>query len=507
MKTYQRQRLSVIGFYLSFVLFFGAILFLLPFFTGLCYRDSSPGLLARAFLLPALFSAVLSLVLRLGSKEHPLALKDAMAICTFSWLGLSALGAVPFVVMLKISYLDAYFETMSGFTTTGITVLTGLDHMPHAILFWRALTQWIGGLGILSMFLLMGIKGGAAANKLFMAEGHKIAGKQPSPALFRTALILWTLYIGFTVAATAVLMLLKLDFFDALTHAFTTLSTGGFSIYDQSIAHYRAAGVPHAHLIEAVIILFMLFGGINFFVHYRVWTGDIKAFWDNTEIRFYWGIVIGASLLIALSTVKTGTWIWPSGVALSMAVKSVLIHIKDILFQIVSVLTTTGYATRDINDPFFPVLAKQIFLVLMVIGGCAGSTGGGFKVIRVAILTRLIGNRFFRLNANRMVHAPLTLDKHKVESDELERIFAIFLMWLVLLLMGGGITAFFSDLNGWQSFSGMFSALGNIGPFYFSVGEMAALHPIIKVTYIFAMLAGRLEILPVLLLFSRRFYR
>lgn len=507
MKSYQRQRLSVIGFYLSYVLLFGALLFLLPFFVGMQYRDSAPAQLIRAFLIPGALSALIGVVLRLFSHEQKLALKDAMAICSLSWVILSGLGAMPFVAMLKISYLNAYFETMSGFTTTGITLLSGLDTMPHAILFWRALTQWVGGLGILSMFLLIGLKGGAAANKLFMAEGHKIAGKQPSPALFRTAIILWALYIGFTVAETVALLFLKLDLFDALTHALTTISTGGYSIYDQSIAHFRATGMPHAHGIECVIMLFMLIGGINFFVHFRVLSGHVQALWKGTEIRFYWGIILGAVLLIAISTLKSGTWIWPVGASPSIQIKMVLIRIKDILFQVVSILTTTGFGTKDINDPFFTALARQIFLVLMVIGGCAGSTGGGFKVVRVAILSKLVRNRMFKLNTNRMVHAPLSLDRQRVEPDELERIFTIFFVWIVLLLMGGGITALFSDLSGWQSFSGMFSALGNVGPCYISVAEMAALHPLIKVTYIFAMLAGRLEILPVLLLFSRRFFR
>jgi trk system potassium uptake protein TrkH len=255
-------------------------------------------------------------------------------------------------------------------------------------------------------------------------------------------------------------------------------------------------------------MVFMMFGGINFFIHYRLWTGSIKALWDNTETRWYWGIFFGCVFLIFFSYFRA------HGVAYSVnngnvhsGLSAVLLHLKDIGFQVTAVLTTTGYATRDIGSAYFSALAKQIFLVLMVIGGCAGSTGGGFKVIRIAILTRLVGNRLRHLNASPKTHMPLRIDNQLVEDEEIKRISTIFFMWILLLMVGGGITAFFSDLTGWQSFSGMFSALGNIGPCYMSVKEMIALHPVVKLTYIFGMLAGRLEIIPVLLIFTRRFFK
>ncbi|MFH1943141.1 MAG: TrkH family potassium uptake protein [bacterium] len=509
MKAYYRERLSVIFRYLSTILIIGGILLVLPFIIGIVYGEqSSFDQLIQAFLLPGGVAAVAGLVARAFSRVHSLSLKDSMFICTLSWILLTLIGAVPFVVILHVSYLDACFETMSGFTTTGITVLTGLDTMPHSILFWRALTQWIGGLGILSMFLLIGFKGGAAANKLFLAESHKITSKSPSPGMFRTAKILWTMYISFTVAETLILLSLGLHLFDAATHAFTTISTGGYSIYDNSIAQYRIAGFAHADLIELTILLFMLFGGINFFIHYRVWTGSPKALWDNTELRYFWSIIIGGIILMFLSQIRSnGFPDFDHVETTSAGFKTVLIHLKTIAFQVVSIITTTGYATQDINSVYFTAFAKQAFLVLMVIGGCAGSTGGGIKVIRVAVLTKLVKNRIIKLNSSRLTRHPLTIDSEKVDDEELRRIFTLFFMWIVLLVIGGGITAFFSNLSGWQSFSGMFSALGNIGPCYISVQEMIALHPVIKITFILGMLAGRLEILPVLLIFSKKFFK
>jgi trk system potassium uptake protein TrkH len=508
MKDYYRKRISAVLFYVSTVLIIGGILLFVPVIIGLIYGEGRPVIaLLKGFVLPGTAMVVVGMIIKLLSAPQPLSLKDSMFICTLSWILLTVVGAIPFIVLLDVNYLDACFETMSGFTTTGITMFTGLDSMPRSILFWRAMTQWIGGLGILSMFVLIGLKGGAAANKLFLAEGHKIAAQKPSPGMFNTAKILWTMYILFTVAQIVILMALRLDFFDAITHAFTTISTGGYSIYDQSIAQYRLSGFSHYHLIELTFMLFMLFGGISFFIHYRFWTGDFKSLVDNTEIKYFWGIFFGAVGLILLSYIRKNGIVYTIDGQVTAGSGGFFLHLKDTGFQVTAILSTTGYATRDIGSAYFSALAKQLFLVLMVIGGCAGSTGGGFKVIRVAILTRLVRNRIYRLNSSRFARIPMTVDNQIVEDEEITRIFTIFFMWILLLLVGGGITAYYSDLSGWQSFSGMFSALGNIGPCYMSVQEMIQLHPVVKITYMFGMLAGRLEIIPILLIFSRRFFK
>lgn len=508
-KAYYKKRLSSILNLTSTILIIGGGLLFIPLLVGLAYGEADQfSRLANGFILPGLASIMLGGLVRWMTKSQPISLKDSMFICTVSWILLTIIGAVPYVFILNASYLDGCFETMSGFTTTGITVFSGLDSMPKSILFWRALTQWIGGLGILSMFILIGLKGGAAANQLFLAEGHKIATKKPSPGIFHTTRILWTLYLGFTLAQTTILLFLGLDFFDAITHAFTSLSTGGYSIYDSSIAHYRLSGFAHAHLIELTFIVFMSFGGVSFFIHYRFWSGSIRSLWDNTEMRYYWAILLGTTALILLSRSRgLGLeYVHENGLAVT-GLSGFLLHLKDTVFQTISILTTTGYATVDINTAYFTAFAKQLFLVLMIVGGCAGSTAGGFKVIRVAILTRLVRNRLLQINSSRFTRVPLTIDNQIISDPEIKRLFVIFFMWMSLLLIGGGITAFFTDLNAWQSFSGMFSALGNIGPCYITVQQMSTIHPIVKVTYILGMLAGRLEIIPVLLIFSKRFYK
>lgn len=508
-KAYFKVRISGIFYYISTVLIIGGLFLLLPFIIGLIYGESGNTIdLIKSFVVPGVVIFFLGLILKYRSTKNRISLKDSMFICSFSWIILTIIGAIPYVVMLKTGYIDALFEAMSGFTTTGATILTGLDEMPRSILFWRAFTQWIGGLGILSMFILIGFKGGAAANKLFIAESHKIAGKKPSPGAFHTAKVLWKLYIGFTLAQIIILKFCGVGLFDAMTHSFTTISTGGFSIYDNSITQFQILGYQYHHIIEIVIIFFMILGGMNFFIHSRILKGDIKSLWDNTEVRYFWGIILGSILLILTSYSISKGFIYEdiNGEVIT-GVNAVLLHLKDTTFQVVSILTTTGFATRDINSGYFTPFAKQLFLILMLIGGCAGSTAGGIKVIRVAVLTKLAKNKIYKLNSSSLTRAPLTIDNERVETKEITRITVIFFLWILLLIIGGAATAFFSKLSAWQSISGMFSALGNIGPSFISVQEMIELNPLIKLIYIFGMLAGRLEILPVLIIFNKKFFK
>ena len=450
------------------------------------------------FMVPAGASFVLAFALRWGKRgrRQPLTDRGAMLVCGLGWICLSAVGALPFwMAGLKISYLDAYFETVSGFTTTGITMLQGLDDFPLSIIFWRAFTQWLGGLGILTFFLAVSEAGGSA-HRLFSAESHKIFSRRPTPGLFRTLRILWMIYAGFTALIVGLLVLAGMSVFDAVTHSFACLSTGGYSPYDASIAHYREAGFPHFVAIEYILTLGMVLGGMNFFIHFRVLTGSVRALWDNLEVRLWWIILGGATALLVLDR-------W-------MSFGSGDMHgtVRNSLFQVVSIATTTGFATVDINTEYFPSLSKQLFLILMVIGGCVGSTGGGIKVLRIAVLLKMVGRQLRRVIHGRRAVNPVLVDGESIPPEEIRRICALFFAWIALLAFGGAMTALFSrELDAMQSASGMFSALGNIGPCYISVAQMTQLDPVVKLTYIAGMLAGRLEILPILMLFSRRTWK
>lgn len=482
------------------------IFLLLPIAVGLLYREmqGNPRILF-AFVVPASLSFALSGLLRLVCRSDSPNNLQAMLSCSLGWLAFSAIGAIPFVIGIGAEYVDGFFEAMSGFTTTGITMFTGLDSMPRSVLFWRSLTQWIGGLGILTFFLTVTYHGGGA-HRLFGAESHKIGMERPVPSLANTLKILWGIYAGFTAAIIVGLVAAGMSVFDSVCHSFTALSTGGFSPHDLSIEYYQVNGFAHFRIIEYILVIGMLMGGTNFLIHYRLFKRQPKALFDNTEMRYWWSLIAMFTAAIIVERIlkidnaasaarAAGTW--------ARAEEG----FRGVLFQVVSILTTTGFGTRDIGGAYFGQIARQLFLVMMVIGGCVGSTGGGLKVLRFGILMKLIQREVFRLRVSGRAVSTIYIDGKSIEPNEVYRVGALFFTWIFLIVIGGFITAFLSNHGAYESFSGMCSALGNIGPCYISVPDMGELNPITKIVYIFGMLAGRLEILPVLLIFSRKAWR
>ena len=504
------RRISCIFHYIGNLLEILGLILLFPLIVVLIYWGGQEGdglFTATAFSIPALISFSLGMILRHVFKPSALDTTGSMLICALSWLVVSAVGALPFVIAARSNYLDAYFEAMSGFTTTGITIYSGLDDMPRSILFWRALTQWLGGLGILSFFLVLTFQAGGA-HHIFGAESHKISSRRPAPGLFHTLRIIWAIYVIFTILAAAVLAVEGMPVFDSVCHALTAMSTGGFSPHDSSIAFYSLTAHPNYRLIEYTLAFIMMLGGINFLVHYRLLTRDFKALWDNIEIRYWWRLIAVFTTVILIERLyKTGALeaLFTRGTAIDLV--EFERSFRHSIFQVISILTTSGFTTMNISSDFFGVAAKQLFLVMMVIGGCVGSTAGGFKVLRIAILNRLMFREIFKLRTSSKASSGLIIDRKILPEDEVHRISALFFTWMALLLFGGVITALFSNQGPWASFSGMFSAMGNIGPCYISGPDMIDIHPVVKLTYIFGMLAGRLEILPVLLLFSRKAWR
>jgi len=473
---------------------FGAML-LVPILVGVPYGEHrTPGIGIWPFVVPAVASFLVGAALCLRWRLRTLSVRQSAFVCVVGWLTISAVGAVPFCMAIGTNYLDALFESVSGFTTTGITMLTGLDEMPRSLLFWRSLTQWIGGLGILSFFLFI-TYAGSSGPALLAAESHKISAKRPAPGLWHTLQILWLIYAGATTLVFLLLRVGGVSVFDSVCHAFTTLSTGGYSPYDASVLHYRETH-RLAPLIEYAIVFGMLLGGMNFLVHSRVVRGQVSALWDHFEVRLFWAIVVGATLLVLANHIQHNLY------------DRTELAFRTSLFQVVSVVTTTGFGTHYIGDrAYFPAVARQVFLVLMVIGGCVGSTGGGIKVLRIGILLKMVRRHVRRITQPRRVVEPLVVDRTVVDGEGIRQVAGLFFGWVVLLVAGGLITAWFSDLDAEASFSGMCSALGNIGPCYISVERMIALHPLVKITYIIGMLAGRLEIVPILMLLTRRLWR
>lgn len=470
-------------------------LLLLPVFFAIVIKEFN---VIDSFLISAVITLVVGSILRFSFKHYRVRFKESMLICGVAWILLCIFAALPFYLETGKSFLDSYFETVSGFTTTGITIYTDIESLDKTIILWRSFIQWLGGLGIITFFLAISASSGSGFSHLLSAESHKIDSTRLTPSVKKTAMILWGVYICLSIFQIITLRLLGMNFFDSINHTMTALSTGGFSPYDSSINYYKLAGYKNYKAIEYALTFFMFLGGINFVLHYKFLKGGFKDFFGNRELQVFFMIVVAVTILIIsniyLRDLHLGSF---SGEE----------SFRKTIFTVVSIITTTGFVTEDINSLYFPAFAKQIFLLLMVVGGCIGSTAGGIKVQRIIILSRLFFRQIKKLRLPRTALSYVKYQGELVTLSELQRIAGLFSGWLLFLAIGGFITSYFTDLNAWEAFSGMFSAMGNIGPCYFSVDTMSNLPAIVKITYIFGMLAGRLEILPILLIFSRKAWK
>ncbi len=407
--------------------------------------------------------------------------KDGLAIVGLSWIAVSLLGSLPFYLSgVATTFSDAFFETVSGFTTTGATMLTWIEGQPRGVLFWRSLTHWLGGMGIivLSVALLPAIGRGAYA--LYRAEAPGPTAERVRPRMKETAKTLWTVY--FILSAMEALLLLAGDMplYDALCHTFGTMATGGFSTKNASIAAYGG-------YIQWVIIAFMFLAGCNFILHYQGLRGRIKSYWRSEEFRVYLSVIL---VLIPLFTSILAL----VGDGFSEPV------LRESVFQIVSILTTTGYTTADFN--IWPAFLKISLVFLMFVGGCAGSTGGGMKVIRVyiALKTGLISIIQVILPNAIM---PIKIDSKPVSDTYIVRAAAYFIIYMFLFLFGTVVMTITESTDIVTAFSASVACLSNIGPGLGHVGAVenySWISPEGKWVLSFLMLAGRLELYSILIL-------
>lgn len=471
------------------------VLLLLPIFYALAVKEYA---VIDSFLISAGLALVIGFLLKIIFKHYKIHYKESLLICGLSWIVLCIFAALPFYFETGKSFLDSYFETVSGFTTTGITIFTDIESLDKSIILWRSFTQWLGGLGIITFFLAITFSSSTGNVHLLSAESHKIDSTRLTPNVKKTAMILWGIYLGLSIIQIITLKIFGMSTFDSINHTMTALSTGGFSPYDSSINYYFLAKYEHYRAIEYTLTFFMFLGGMNFVLHYRFIRGRFKEFFTNTELQVFLGIVLVVTgLIIANVFIQNDSGLPISGEE----------SFRKTIFTVVSIITTTGFGTEDINSTYFPAFAKQIFLLLMVVGGSVGSTAGGIKVQRIVVLWKMFLKQIKSLRLPTGAISDIKYQKELVANSEIQRISGLFAGWLIFLAAGGFITAFFTDLTGWQAFSGMFSAMGNIGPSFFNVDTMSHLPAVVKITYIIGMLAGRLEILPVLLIFSRKAWK
>ncbi len=489
-----KDKLIMISKFLSMLFIIFGFILLVP--AGVALFSNAEKEIAHVFYYPALGSVSLGgfLFLLLRNRDTSLNLANSMVLSVFSWVFLSLVGSLPFLLAFEISFLDAFTEAVSGLTTTGVTTFEQPEHLPYAFILWRSLMQWVGGLGILSFFLFITSNNEIDMWHLFSAEGHKIASARPVPNVFRTITILWMIYGGLSTLLLAILLLLGLPLNEALIYTLTTVSTGGFSGHRASAAFFDVAGFQHAALIEYTLILFMFFGGLNFLIHYRLLKGDYRSLWRQIEARSYIRTIVGATLLILVSIALTG----------SLFQGDLHVTFRRTLFQVVSLITSTGFTVEGFNENLFPATAHLLFLILMFVGGSVGSTSGGVKIMRLVLLEKLFKREIKKITLPSRAVSPIVVDGSIVTDTELTKVAALIGGWLLFIAGGSLLLTLFSSTPPFEALTSMTSAMGNMGPMIPSGHAFTGLSIGSKWVYIVAMLAGRLELLPIAVLFTRR---
>lgn len=452
---------------------------------ALMYHDGS----LPAFLFTALLCALIGVPLaRLNTAGSRMQRSDGFACVGLCWIVLSAVGALPYCLSgVTASYVDALFETISGFTTTGASILTAVEGLPEGILLWRSLTNWMGGMGVLVMLMALLPKIGDGAVNLMRAESPGPVMSKLVPRAANTAQILYGIYIGLTVAQTAALCLLGMPLFDSINHALTTIATGGFSIKNASIAYYDSAA------IEWTITLFMFLSGINFSLLYLALRGRLREAVRSEELWLYTGCAVGATALIAFDLCRE------MGLGAAEAV-------TQAAFQSVTVMTTTGFATTDFA--LWPAVSQCVLILLMVMGGCAGSTAGGLKSIRLLFLLKNMRRWFHSVLHPREVR-PIHVDGRSTEESTISHVGNFFFTY-ILILMGSTMIIALDRVEFLEAFSAALTAVSNVGPGLGALGptsNFAALNVVSKLTMSVAMLLGRLEIVPLAVLLMPSLWR
>lgn len=441
----------------------------------------------RAFILSILIVAVIGFLLsrKKFSNKH-INPKEGLAIVTLSWIAISVLGALPLYLSGYASYIDALFETVSGFTTTGATIFSDVEMLPKGLLFWRSFSHWIGGMGILVFTLSLLPALGIGGFQIFKAESPGPVAGKIAPKMRDTAKILYGTYLTITILEVVFLLFGGMSLFESLVYTFGTVGTGGLATKNASVGAYDSV------YLQMVIGIFMLISGINFSIYYSLYKGKGLDALKNEEMKLYLGIILIAVILITLN--------------ISGMYDNIAIALKDAFFQVTSITTTTGYSTTDFN--LWPSFSKAILVFLMFMGGSAGSTAGGMKVIRFLVLFKLIKREVSMIFHPRAI-IPIKING-KVMPDETITSINSFMSLYILLLAFSTILISLEGLDLVSSFTSVAATIGNIGPGLNLVGpssNFVAFSNFSKLYFSLLMLLGRLELFTVLALLAPRNWR
>lgn len=468
--------LNIIGHVMKYEI----ILLLIPFFVALFYGQGD----ANAFLYTVLLMIPIALILiKIKGKKNEIYAKEGFLTVGLAWIVISFFGALPFVFSGAIpSLVDAFFETSSGFTTTGASILTEIQSLPKGILFWRSFTHWVGGMGFLIFILALMPTFSGNTIHLLKAESPGPTPGKIVPKIKQTAKILYAIYFVLTLIETIFLKSAGLSWYDSIIHALGTAGTGGFSNMNASVAAFNNPAV------EWIITIFMLLFGVNFVLYFQLIRGNVKAFFKSEELKWYLIAVFASIIIIAVNIIPFNHG-------------DVTKSIRDSAFQVSSIVTTTGYATVNFN--LWPTLSKVILIMLMFMGAMAGSTCGGIKTIRIVIIFKAIRREIDKILHPRRVKS-VKIDGNVVEEETISGVFLFIFAYIIISLIAIFIVSF-DNFDVTTTVTSVIATLSNIGPGLEMVGpagNFSAFSDLSKLVLSFCMLAGRLEIYPMLILFS-----
>ncbi len=468
---------------LGWVFTFEAICMLLPLLCAVAYGEPY----VMTFVITILICAVPGIPAVLKKpKNKAMYAKEGFISVALGWIAMSIAGCLPFVISGTIpGFINALFETVSGFTTTGASVLTEIEALPRSILFWRSFTHWIGGMGVLVFLVAVLPLSGGGNLYLIKAESPGPSVGKLVPKVKSTAKILYGIYTVITIAEIILLMLGGMELFEAVTISFGTAGTGGFGIRNLSAAEYS----PY---LQYVITVFMILFGVNFSLYYLLLIGQIKEVLRSDELKTYFIIIISATLIITAN--------------IAGSCGSLEEAFRHSAFQVGSIITTTGFSTTDFDK--WPEISKTILVMLMFIGACAGSTGGGIKVSRIIILAKSVAKELRLAIHPRGIHK-ISMDNRLIEHETI-RTSNVFIMAYVTIFAVSLLLISFDNFSFTTNFTAVAATMNNIGPGLDKVGPMAnfaGFSPFAKIVLIFDMLIGRLEIFPMLVLFSPRAWK
>jgi trk system potassium uptake protein len=478
-----QQILRLIGI----LTFFLGLSMLAPLCVSLIYSDGSFAPLLYSVLITS-GSGLIVFLLTKTSDSSSLSQREGMAVVTFGWVSAGFFGALPFLFSGSIgSITDAYFESISGFTTTGASILSDIEALPEGLLFWRSLTQWQGGMGIIVLSIAILPFLGVGGMQLYKAEIPSPVVDKLQPRISETAKTLWKVYLLITILEIGLLYVGGMSLFDSICHAFSTMPTGGFSTQNGSIAQFNSA------YFEGVITLFMILAGINFALHFKFLKGDFRVFGRDPECRVF--LLILAILILLVTSNTYGT-----------VYSTVIEAFRYAAFQVTSIITTTGFVTANYEQ--WPAFSQIILLLCMFLGAMAGSTGGAIKIVRIVLLVKHGYREIFTLIHPHAVRS-IKLGKKPVHPDVLNSIWGFFILYLGLCIVA---VIFMSGLglDTLTSFSSVAAAIGNVGPGFGLVGPIdnyLSVPVVGKWVLIFCMILGRLEIYTVIILLVPEYWR